>query len=168
MGVFRAMWGFDGRIGRKVFWLAGLVWCIPFFVVWLMLLSWFSGGRWLDENYAATLDGVKATGQAELIALAIFYYPSLAMSIKRTHDLTFSAWWCIPAFALGTLYVLEQATGLTGAGTTVTTPGHVLEWSSIIVGLVYLIPLGFMRGTAGENRFGPDPLAKGSVTVAGQ
>jgi uncharacterized membrane protein YhaH (DUF805 family) len=28
-----------------------------------------------------------------------------------------------------------------------------------IVGIWFLIELGFQRGTAGDNRYGPDPLA---------
>jgi uncharacterized membrane protein YhaH (DUF805 family) len=35
----------------------------------------------------------------------------------------------------------------------------VAWWVTIIVGLWFLIELGFLRGTAGDNSYGPDPLA---------
>ena len=47
-----------------------------------------------------------------------------------------------------------------------TTLGHVLDWASNIVSLVYLIALGFIRGTAGANRYGADPLASATMTAA--
>ena len=100
MSVLRAMWGFDGRIGRKVFWLAALLWTIPFLALYSGLIHLLSGGQWLTENYGDTLEGVKATGLSVFLCLGIGLYPSLAMSVKRLHDLAFSAWWCVPAYSM--------------------------------------------------------------------
>ena len=39
---------------------------------------------------------------------------------------------------------------------------NVLDWifsaALLIVGIWYLIELGFLRGTVGSNEYGPDPL----------
>jgi uncharacterized membrane protein YhaH (DUF805 family) len=58
----------------------------------------------------------------------ISFWPSLAVSLKRLHDRNKSAWWLFLALIP-------------------------------IVGIIWVfIELGCLKGTAGENRFGPDPL----------
>src|SRR5262245_22357240 len=92
MNIWRAMWGFDGRISRKTFWLAGLVWFVAFLAIMLPLLHAFTGGQWLSDSIGeAKLD--RAASGAALLAAAILLYPSLAMSVKRLQDLNLSAWW---------------------------------------------------------------------------
>jgi len=56
-------------------------------------------------------------------------WPSLAMQVKRWHDRNKSGWW-----------ILITLVPLIGP-----------IWS--------LIEVGFLRGTVGPNRYGPDPLA---------
>jgi uncharacterized membrane protein YhaH (DUF805 family) len=65
-----------------------------------------------------------------------FIWPALAGYIKRLHDRDMSGWWLLIAFIPG------------------------------IGGLALLIICGFLKGTAGPNRFGPDPLAGGPVIGA--
>jgi uncharacterized membrane protein YhaH (DUF805 family) len=55
-------------------------------------------------------------------------YPSLAVAAKRFHDRDKSGWWILILFIP-------------------------------IIGFIwYLVELGFLPGTPGPNRFGPDPL----------
>ena len=65
---------------------------------------------------------------ASAIASLILLYPSLAVQAKRWHDRNKSAWWIL------------------------------INLIPIVGGLWTLIECGFLRGTAGPNRFGPDPL----------
>ena len=159
MNIWRAMWGFDGRISRKYFWLAGLVWIIAFLAILLPLLHWFTGGQWLSDTIGdAKLD--KAASTAALIAATILLYPSLAMSVKRLHDLNLSAWWCVPAFIPGfadNLLTVMSAPAKVQTGAL---------WIDCAVGLVYLVVLGFIRGTDGPNQYGDDPRAKAPAMVA--
>jgi uncharacterized membrane protein YhaH (DUF805 family) len=159
MNVWRAMWGFDGRISRKYFWLAGLVWTIGFFAIMFPLLHWFSGGQWLSDTISdRQLD--KAGSAAMLIAAAILLYPSLAMSVKRLHDLNLSAWWCVPLFIptfADNLLTVMNAPAMVQTGAL---------WIDCAVALVYLVVLGFIRGTDGPNQYGDDPRAKPPAMVA--
>jgi uncharacterized membrane protein YhaH (DUF805 family) len=66
---------------------------------------------------------------ADLIVNALLLWPALAVSVKRWHDRDKTGWW-----------VLLNAV-------------PVIGW------LWALIDNGFVRGTAGPNRFGADPLA---------
>ncbi len=66
-----------------------------------------------------------------LIAIIVsiaLLYPSICIAIKRCHDRDKSGWW-----------ILIMLVPLIG-----------VIW--------YLVEFGFMRGTVGPNRYGPDPL----------
>lgn len=65
-----------------------------------------------------------------LIFAVIFLWPSICLHGKRFHDRDKSAWW-----------VLVSLIPLIGA-------------------LWILIECGFLVGTRGENRFGPDPIER--------
>ena len=60
-------------------------------------------------------------------------YPSLAVAAKRFHDRDKSGWWILILFIP-------------------------------IIGFIwYLVELGFLPGTPGPNRFGPDPLGTAAL-----
>jgi len=165
MNIWHAMSGFDGRIARKEFWLAALVWLIAFTAVFFALLHWLSGGQWLGPGYHLTLQGMKATSVAVLIPYLLGLYPSLAMSILRLHDLNRSGWWCVPAYAPGFLYFVAPLVGLAGTPAVPSLLGDVLMWSANAVGLAYIIVLGCVPGTAGPNQYGDDPRAMTPAAV---
>lgn len=73
--------------------------------------------------------GMGIIGIIILIVYIAMLWPSLAIGIKRWHDRDKSGWWVLIAFV------------------------------PIIGGLWYLIECGFLEGTKGPNKFGPDPLA---------
>lgn len=58
----------------------------------------------------------------------LLIYPTIVLYAKRWHDRNKSGWWTLIALV------------------------------PVIGGLWMLIELGFLRGTDGDNRFGPDPL----------
>ncbi len=57
------------------------------------------------------------------------YWIGLAVTVKRSHDRDKSGWWILIALI------------------------------PLIGAIWFLIEFGFLRGTPGPNRFGPDPLA---------
>jgi uncharacterized membrane protein YhaH (DUF805 family) len=68
-------------------------------------------------------------GVAMLLFLAIAFWPNIAVTAKRWHDRDKSAWWCL-------LMVVP------------------------VIGPIWtFVETGFLPGTTGPNRFGPDPLA---------
>lgn len=93
--------------------------------------------------FAVILGGAAMSGDPEKIAAAmgpvasivilafvvIATWISVAVAVKRYHDRNKSGWWVLIVFV------------------------------PIIGGLWYLIECGFLRGTAGPNNYGPDPLA---------
>ena len=66
-----------------------------------------------------------------LLLLALFFmllWPFLAVQAKRWHDRDLSAWWIL------------------------------IHFIPVVGPIAALIVNGFLRGTDGENRYGPDPL----------
>lgn len=102
-----------GRIGRRDFWLQGIV-RLTVLAVLLRLLG-----------EVARLPPLLLD---EWISL-LLVWPTVAISAKRWHDRDRSAWW-------------------------------VLVMLIPLAGVVWLVAdNGFVRGTAGPNRFGPAPRA---------
>lgn len=75
-----------------------------------------------------SFDGTTGVGVLSLLFSVFSIWPSLAVSIKRLHDRDQSGWW-------------------------------ILIGLIPLIGAIFLfVVVGCLRGTYGDNRFGPDPL----------
>jgi uncharacterized membrane protein YhaH (DUF805 family) len=127
----------EGRIPRKTFWLGFIVLMIVSWILQLILFSVFGVSMMsgMDPNAdpaAAAAAAEEAMGKMTLPIVVLFLlllWPSICLYAKRWHDRDKSGWWSL----IGLI--------------------------PIIGGLWMLIELGFLRGTEGPNRFGPDPIA---------
>jgi len=132
---------FDGRIGRKTFWIAIAV---------LFVAELF--GHLLAEQ----IEGDRLSAIVDLA----FTYPEFAVAIKRAHDRNLPVWLLIVFFAAGA--VLDMLTVLELTGTeeepNLLSLGIALPFT--VLGLALLVELGFRKGTPGPNQYGPDPLGQ--------
>ena len=90
----------------------------------------------LLRHYPANLVGL-------IVLFAAFQFMFVMFMIKRLHDLDQSGWWALPLWIAGCLSSLDYPV--------LSTMGGLVA----LGGGIYLL---FFRGTAGENRFGPNPL----------
>jgi uncharacterized membrane protein YhaH (DUF805 family) len=101
-------------------------------VMWVVVLIVFGailGSAAMSSDPQAALQSVGVVGGLILLVVYILaLWIGLAVAAKRWHDRNKSAWWI--------LIVFVPAVG----------------------GLWYLIECGFLKGTTGPNKFGPDPL----------
>jgi uncharacterized membrane protein YhaH (DUF805 family) len=75
------------------------------------------------------VDVVVGTGVLSLLFLIVSIWPQIAAAVKRFHDRNKSGWWVLIGFIP-------------------------------VIGLIWLlIDIGILKGTEGENQFGPDPVA---------
>jgi uncharacterized membrane protein YhaH (DUF805 family) len=89
-----------------------------------------------------------------MIAIWVSY---LAIGVKRLHDRDRSGWWIVVFYivpwVLGSVANVADKQG-----------NDTVELVAGLIGLVCviwgLVELGFLRGTRGPNRFGPDPLQR--------
>jgi uncharacterized membrane protein YhaH (DUF805 family) len=175
------LFGFSGRINRAKIWLFILV-----TLVWEMIIGFVAavGFDWAPFMDAARkLHGPEMMGGSSLnlpaiagpraqIALgvigvlcALYIVAFLAVYTKRLHDRNKSAWWLLPfvvipwgllvlrCIAVPQLLAMGHYFGPLGMG------WETAHLVGAVLGLWAFIELFFFRGTAGENRYGPDPLA---------
>jgi uncharacterized membrane protein YhaH (DUF805 family) len=143
VGVINLLFGYDGRIGRLYGFLGFLA-----FVATIAFLSSIA-----EDVTVGTGDIGRYVALIVIIGTGIWMHS--AVTIKRLHDRNKSAWWYlvygvapfgifIVAIYLWTLRTWEAASAL-----------FVLSFAGLIWAIV---ELGFLRGTEGPNRYGPDPI----------
>ncbi|MFT3673398.1 DUF805 domain-containing protein [Aestuariivirga sp.] len=128
---------FQGSIPRKTFWLALIVMIVITWILEIILFSIF-GVSMMSMDPNATPEAQAAAAEQAMSGIAIplvilillTIWPSLAIYAKRWHDRDKSGWWTL----IGLVPVIGSI------------------WM--------LIELGFLRGTEGPNRFGPDPIGE--------
>jgi len=99
-------------------------------VIEMIVFGIVFGGAAMADDPQAAMANLGPIASLVLLVLAVAVtWISIAVGIKRFHDRNKSGWWVLIAFV------------------------------PVIGGLWYLIECGFLRGTAGPNTYGPDPLA---------
>lgn len=169
------LFSFEGRIRRRDYWLGLLALILvnlvlTFFVVPALVLVGGAAGYWL----------------AVLVTYGVNLFVSAALMTKRLHDRDKPAMPWVAIF-LGTPLAITVAQLLGIGFDTVTMPageagtmparpvpgsdgmvvvsmpdmlGVVLLLVALAVVLWAIVELGFLRGTVGPNRYGPDPKAQ--------
>jgi uncharacterized membrane protein YhaH (DUF805 family) len=132
---------FDGRIGRRTFWIGMLVLAVA---------------ETAGHLVAQTLQGDRLGAIVDLA----FTYPEFAVAAKRGHDRNLPIWLLAIFFAAGALLDLLTVLGWAGTDELPSVAAVAIAVPFTILGLALLVELGFRRGTVGPNPYGPDPLAK--------
>jgi uncharacterized membrane protein YhaH (DUF805 family) len=126
---------FSGRINRAKYWLAAVLYIVAFMIL-------------------AALAYALSAAMLFIVILVILYIPmiisGIAVGIKRLHDRDKSGWWLL------LFYVSPLLLDWIGAWI-----GMRLLFSlaSFAISIWMVVELGILRGTAGPNRYGPEPFA---------
>ncbi|HTH34153.1 MAG TPA: DUF805 domain-containing protein [Xanthobacteraceae bacterium] len=131
---------FDGRIGRKTFWIAMAV------VTAAEILGHFAAEAIQGDRLSAIVD-------------LVFTYPEFAIAAKRGQDRNMPLAVVGTFFAAGVVLDLITVLGLSGTADQPSTLSLAIALPFTVFGLALLVELGFRKGTTGPNRYGPDPLA---------
>ena len=83
-----------------------------------------------------------------VIGIILLIASGLSICARRLHDMDLSAWWVVP-IELSQIFCNMPFNSVSDQA--------VILVIKIIIGLGVLIWIGFIPGTKGENRFGPDP-----------
>jgi uncharacterized membrane protein YhaH (DUF805 family) len=150
MKLQKILFSFDGRIGRRTYWLATLA------VIVAVLVSTFAPFL-LNSEAAAVL----MLAFSQLIWL-LCLWPILAVGSKRLHDRNKNGWrllvfWLLPfALFVGGFSIAlfdDPRTGRSGDFST----GLILFLASLPPALWGIVELGILPGTRGPNLYGADP-----------
>jgi uncharacterized membrane protein YhaH (DUF805 family) len=141
-----------GRISRKPFWIGNLI-MIAITLAIVVPLAVIKELKGIDL-------GRRGDASVQLAMFLILLYPWAAVLVKRLHDRDrpgiLAAVYLVPAFLSDMAAVL----GLTGDPDKWNLLDYSLSGIVLVVALWFLIEFGFVRGTPGPNRYGPDPLAR--------
>ncbi|NGM47185.1 DUF805 domain-containing protein [Rhodobacter sp. SGA-6-6] len=119
---------FQGRAARSEYW---------FFALFVFIVAGI-----LSALMFATVDfntgQISGLGYVIIAILAVFYLailiPSIAVAVRRLHDRNMSGWWYLG-------FIVLSAIPFVG-----------------IVASIAMLVIFCLKGTDGDNRFGPDPL----------
>jgi uncharacterized membrane protein YhaH (DUF805 family) len=147
--LLTVLFSFSGRATRKQFWLTQLVFSVVFTLTFGLTL--------LSSDFAP-----------QLLVLLVVWLPGAItvyfVTIRRLHDRDRGAVWFFLFFILpGIVFapfdflVTDSAVGNISQSFYDTTIYVLIVLGNIPVWWGY-IEIGFLRGTRGPNRFGPDPL----------
>jgi uncharacterized membrane protein YhaH (DUF805 family) len=168
MKFAHVLFGFRGRINRAKYWGAAVFWAVISLIVFGVI------GVMLIKDVVAL--GAEPTGP-EIVRVFLSYGLGLvviflvvvvpmivsgfAIGIKRLHDRDQSGWWIL------LFYAGPSVAGAIGQASGSDAVSLILSLVSFAISIWALVVLGFLRGTRGPNRYGPDPLAGDAVaTVA--
>jgi uncharacterized membrane protein YhaH (DUF805 family) len=136
LSTWRKAFTWNGRANRKEYWL--------FMLVTMSVAMLFLGVAIHLERFAVLW------GYGIWIVLCLL--PSLAVTIRRLHDINLSGWWVLIFFAFSA--VLEIL-------------WHVTKWDmwlvtnivAVVSNVAWLAAM-LWKGNKGDNRFGPPPGGK--------
>lgn len=150
--------GFRGRIGRRTFWLG---YALPLLLASIVANVVDAALGFATMGDAVPADEVQAGPVTGLVAL-LTLWPALAGAIKRLHDRDRSGWWIGGYYLLAATFAVLVLTGAVMAAAGAGGGMMMLSMVTAVVLLGYaiwlLVEIGFLRGTPGPNRYGPDPL----------
>ena len=141
---------FRGRLNRQPYWLRTLA------LVGIMILGIVVAFIPLGVSFGELQGGFPSFGRLgiALIVLGVLYLvlvvASLSLAVRRLHDRDKSGWWVLVFFVLPSV--------LQGMGEQTGDAAYVLQLAAFAISIWALVELGFLRGTVGPNRYGPDPL----------
>lgn len=144
--LFEFLFGASGRISRAKYWRSVLI---------------YIGGGLMTAVILFTAAGIAAPLFVVLVVVVLIPWLlwGFSFTTKRLHDRGKSAWW------LGVFYLVPGVLGQVSAGLWFGgVAGIVMHYVPALAAFALTIwgfvEIGCLRGTAGSNPYGPDPLLK--------
>lgn len=135
---------FQGRSRRKEYWMFALLNILVMLVPLVLIFSAVPMGEAAMESAIAS-GGIGVIGWIGFALVGIWalviFIPSIAVTVRRLHDRDMSGWWYLGAIVASFIPVV----------------GFIAN--------IALLVLMVLPGTAGANRFGPDPKDPAQASV---
>jgi uncharacterized membrane protein YhaH (DUF805 family) len=141
---FQFMFGASGRINRAKYWRSFLIYIVAGVMTAVILF---------------TAAGIAAPLFIIMVVLVLIPWLlwGFSFTTERLHDRNKSAWWLVVFYlAPGVLGQIEKGAWFAGAAGTVL--HYVLALAAFALTIWGFVEIGCLRGTAGSNTYGPDPL----------
>ena len=159
MNFLQVLFSFHGRINRAKYWLALVFWTVIDIVVFGVIAVMLAKQLMALGSEPSIEDIVRVIlsfGFGLVLFLVIVLVPMIvsgfAIGIKRLHDRDQSGWWIL------LFYFGPAVANALGHSTGSDALALVLSLVALGIWIWAIVVLGFLRGTRGPNRYGPDPL----------
>src|ERR1700732_2815188 len=142
--LFEFLFGASGRINRAKYWRSVVLVGVAGLLAAVILF---------------TAAGIAAPLFVIMVILVLIPWLLWGFSIttERLHDRDRSAWWLLVFYLVpGVLGQTAKAAWL--AGSTGTVLHYILALTAFALSVWGFVEIGCLRGTAGRNTYGPDPL----------
>jgi len=142
--LFEFLFGASGRINRAKYWRSTLLFTVAGLMAAVILLT--------AAGIAAPLFIIMV-----VVVLVPWLLWGFSITTERLHDRDRSAWWLVVFYLVpGALGQFAKAAWVAGATGTVL--HYILALASFALTIWGFVEIGCLRGTAGSNTYGPDPL----------
>jgi len=148
-----------GRIGRRDYWTSTLLYLVGWFVgaAILITLAALNYNPPDDVVTARTIVGFVLLGIAMIVFVFVTVAGFASIGVRRLHDRGKTGYWLLLYYLLPSM-MLRHA-GSDGVG--------MIFWLAIFAIVIWVIvDLGILRGQAGSNAFGADPLESAKPQAA--
>lgn len=168
---------FKGRARRSEFWLWSLALFVMYAVIEGVMFSAVPAATGSSDPAQAMANMMRFMPLLNLLGLALFL-PNLAVQIRRLHDSNRTGWWVvlpIGVFIAGLILFLATTAGkLAGMFKTpaaspdpaaifsIVGSAMLFIWLPTMISGIVILVFFCLDGTAGPNRFGPDPKGRGN------
>ena len=164
MSWTRFLFSFRGRFNRARYWLFILL-----YILTLVLIIALGGSFIFAGAAGGGVAGMAVSTVLFSIALLIFFLfatvASIAVSVKRLHDRDKSGWWAL-IFLLAPALLSGIAEAANPSPDEMSGTGLLFALLSLAMAIWAFVELGVLRGTIGDNKYGPDPVATPAETAA--
>jgi uncharacterized membrane protein YhaH (DUF805 family) len=162
MTLTQLLFSFKGRIRRMHWWVASLGAGFTASVLTALLeAAARSSGETIINPVTHAFEPTGILGLAiSVIALANMWV-AFALSVKRLHDRDRTGWWLLWQILVITVAVILIVVAIAvpkEQGALWYALAGAAGLAAFAISVWLFIEIGFLRGTQGPNRFGPDPL----------
>ena len=167
MSLTDLLFSFKGRINRKPWWLAtiaaGLMASIITAIIEVIARS---SGQTAVDPVTNQVEPTGLLGRVVGVVGLVNMWIAFAFSAKRLHDRDRTGWWLIWQLLIWQLLILILAVILVVVAIVVPQEQGAVWYAlagaaclaAFVISVWLFVQIGFLRGTQGPNRFGPDPL----------
>ena len=166
------LFSFDGRINRAKIWLFILIIIVAYICFGIVFTVLFGAStvhaddHCRDQPGGDVRGGRRCPGQRHRVLrllLLVFYTRSVGLSAKRLHDRNKGAIWLVWFIVLPAILNVARVAIWPmdlSAGPQTTHPAAIaMQLVAFGLSLWAFVELYCLRGTVGDNGYGPDPLA---------
>ena len=138
------LFSYKGRVGRKVY---NLYFLLPYTLIYLAF-------NMLDIA-VGTYNPATGMGWISGVFWVVSLWPVLAVTTRRFHDRELSGWRQAAYFVVFIIGSVLAGLGVPTGNVKLIAAGALV---TLIAMIVFIVEICFLKGTTGDNKFGPDPL----------